>query len=134
MAYPDTPIDLMVIIDINPVNSSPVPLYNFARSIKTNIPTYYLHWDILPCTIPLYLYSALISHCELNDIVPNTVLKAFETWFALLLLTQNNLALHLRELRAPSFPETIYSPYNQPPNPVPPIPSLTPDPLVPTQQ
>ena len=96
-AYPDAPIDLVVIININPVNSSPVPFYNFAKSINTNIPTYYLHWDMLPCTIPPYLYSALISHYELNNIVPNTVLKAFETWFTLLLLIQNNIALHLRE-------------------------------------
>ena len=83
-AYPNTPIDLVVIIDINPVNSSPIPFYNFVRSIKTNIPTYYLCWDILPCAIPPYLYSALISHCKLNDIVLDTVLKVFETWFTLL--------------------------------------------------
>ena len=42
----------------------------------------------------------------------NTTLKAFKTWFALLLLTQNNLALHLREPQAPMLPETIFSPYN----------------------
>ena len=121
-AYPDTPVDLVVIIDINLVNSSPVPFYNFARSIKTNIPTYYLQWDMLPSAIPPYLYSALISHHKLNNIVPDTVLKAFETWFTLLLLTQNNLALHLREPRAPTLPEpsthhtiVLPIPFHQPP-------------------
>ena len=95
--YPDTPIDLIVTIDINPVNSSPTPFYNFACSVKTNVPTYYLHWDILPCTIPAYLHISITQHCMINSIPPELVLKAFENWFAHLLLAQNNLTLHLRE-------------------------------------
>ena len=38
--YPDTPIDFIVIIDINLVNNSPAPFYNFICSVRTNTPTY----------------------------------------------------------------------------------------------
>ena len=95
--YPDAPIDINVIIDINLVNNSPTPFYDFICSIRTNTPTYYLCWDVLPCAIPSYLNVSLTRHCIINDIPPEPVLKAFKTWFTHLLLTQNNLALYLRE-------------------------------------
>ena len=132
--YPDAPIDFIVVVDINPVNSSATPFFDFAKSVKTQIPTYYLRWDVLPCAIPGYLYHALSGYCELHDIQPGPVLKAFETWFTHLLLTQNNLALHLREPRAPYLPPTIPSPYLRPSNPIPPSPLSPTDPLVTTQQ
>ena len=95
--YLDAPIDFIVIIDINPVNNSPTPFYDFVCSVRTNTPTDYLRWDILSCAIPAYPHVRLTRHCIINNIPPEPVLKAFETWFAHLPLTQNNLALHLRE-------------------------------------
>ena len=95
--YLDAPINLIVIIDINLVNKSPTPFYDFVLSVRINTPTYYLHWDIIPYAIPAYLHIGLTRHCMINNIPPEPVLKAFETWFTHLLLTQNNLALHLRE-------------------------------------
>ena len=132
--YPDTPIDFIVIIDINPVNNSPTPSYNLVYSVRTDTLTYYLCRDVLPCTIPSYLNTGLTRHCIINNIPPEPVLKAFETWFTHLLLTQNNLALHLREPQAPSLPPILLSPYQHPPNPIPPSPLSPTDPLVTTQQ
>ena len=132
--YPDAPVDFIVVIDINPVNNSPSPFFDFAKSVRTQTPTYYLRWDLLPCAIPHYLYSAIASQCVIQGLNSNLVLKGFENWYAQLLLTQNNLALHLREPRNPNFPPTILSPYIRPSNPTPPSPSPPTDPLLSTQQ
>jgi hypothetical protein len=132
--YPDAPINFDVIIDINPVNYSPTPFFDFAKSVKTQVPTYYLRWDVLPCAIPPYLYEAIIRQSLLQEVEPGPLLKEFETWYAHLLLTQNNLALHLREPRAPQLPDIVLSPYLRPSNPTPPTPSPPTDPLSSTQQ
>ena len=132
--YPDAPINFDVVIDINPLNYSPSPFFDFAKSVKIQIPTYYLRWDVLSCAIPHYLYQAITRQCNLQDIQPEPVLKEFETWFTHLLLTQNNLALHLQEPRAPYLPEAILSPYLCPSTPTAPTPSPTTDPLLSTQQ
>ena len=132
--YPDAPIDFIVVIDINPVNSSSTPFFDFARSAKNQVSTYYLRWDVLPCAIPPNLSRAIKTYCELHELHQESVLKAFETWFAHLLLTQNNLALHLSKPRAPYLPPDVLSPYVRPPNPLPPSPLSPTDPLVTTQQ
>ena len=132
--YPDTPINFNVVIDINPLNYSPTPFFDFAKSVKTQIPTYYLRWDILPCAIPHFLYNTIVQQSYLQDIVPEAVLKEFEMWYAHLLITQNNLALHLHEPRAPQIPNIVLSPFIHPANPTPPTPSPPTDPLLSTQQ
>ena len=132
--YPDAPINFDIVIDINPLNYLPTPFFDFARSIKTQIPTYYLRWDVLPCAIPPYLYDAITQQSLLQDIVPEAILKEFEMWYAHLLLTQNNLALHLWEPRAPQLPNIVLSPYICPANPTPPTPFSPTDPLLSTQQ
>ena len=109
--YPDAPSSFDIVIDINPLNYSPTPFFDFTRSVKTHTPTYYLHWDVLPCAIPPYLYNAITRQSLLQDIVPEPILKEFETWYAHLLLTQNNLTLHLQEPRAPQLPDSVLSPY-----------------------
>ena len=132
--YPDAPSSFDVVIDINPLNYSPTPFFNFTRSMKTHMPTYYLCWDVLPCAIPAYLYNTITQQSLLQDIVSEPILKEFETWYAHLLLTQNNLTLHLREPRVPQLPDNVLSPYIQPANPTPPTPFSPTDPLLHTQQ
>ena len=132
--YPDAPINFDVVIDINPVNYSPTPFFDFAKSVKTQVPTYYLRWDVLPCAIPPCLYEAITRQSLLQELEPEPLLKEFETWYAHLLLTQNNLALHLREPRAPQLPDLVLSPYLRPANPTPPTPSPPTGPLLSTQQ